>query len=82
MQYPLLTADNYAVWAMKKKANMRAQRVWDAVDPKGKVKDVDDHLDQSALAVIYQAVPDTMMRQLIAKETAREAWTVLQTLHD
>ena len=34
LQYPLLT-DNYPVWAMKMKTNMRAKGVWGAVDPKG-----------------------------------------------
>lgn len=71
--YPVLTTDNYPVWALKMKANMRAQGVWGAVDPKAKDKEVDDKVDQTALAIIYQAVPDSMMRQLIGKETAREA---------
>nr|ADB85284.1 putative retrotransposon protein [Phyllostachys edulis] len=80
--YLVLTTDNYLVWAMKMKANMRAQGVWGVVDPKAKDKEVDNKVDHTALAIIYQAVPDSMMRQLISKETAREVWVTLQKMHE
>ena len=57
----LLVTDNYPVWAMKMKVNMCAQRVWGALDLKGKDKEVDDKVDQGTLAITYQAMPDAMM---------------------
>ena len=82
LQYSLLTTDKYPMWEMKMKANMHAQGVYGAVDPNGKDKEVDDKVDQAALAIIYQAVPDAMMHQLIGNETAREVWETFQTMHE
>ena len=31
--YPMLTLDNYTVWAIKAEAILNAQRVWDAIEP-------------------------------------------------
>lgn len=77
---------------MKMRVNIRAQGVWDAVvdpvdlkgkiDPKGKVVDVDMKVDQTALALIYVAIPDSMLNQLVEKDTTREAWVALCTMHE
>ena len=67
LQYPILSSDNYPIWAMKMKVNMIAQGVWGPVKPKEKDKVVDERLDKMAMAAIYQAVPDSMMRQLIGR---------------
>ena len=71
---------------------MRAQGGWDAVadpvdqkgkiDSKGKVVDVDVKVDQTALALIYAAIPDSILNQLVGKDTAREAWIALRTMHE
>ena len=39
-------------------------------------------MDKTALAIIYQAVLDLMMHQLIGKETTHEAWVTLQKMHE
>lgn len=66
---------------MKMRASLRAQGVWGAVSPK-KGEVVNDKVDQAALAMIYQAVPDSMMSQLVGKETAYETWEALRIMHE
>lgn len=68
VQYPMLTKSNYSIWAIKMKALMRAQGVWDAVVAvSGKV---DDTMDQKALTAIYQSIPDDVSA-FIAEKTTR-----------
>lgn len=89
---PSLTSENYPAWAMKMRVNMRAKGVWDAVadpinykgkiDLKEKVVDVDLKTDQTALALIYAAIPDSMLNQLVGKDRTWEAWVALRTMHE
>lgn len=78
LQYPMLTETNYGSWAVKMKVFMRAQGVWTAVEGK---ELVDERMDQMALAVIFQAVPEAMMMVLAEHETTKEAWDTLKEMH-
>lgn len=77
LHYPVLTRSNYATWAMKMKVYMRAQGVWDAIEP----GDADTRKDQMALAAIYQGVPEDTLFLLAEKETAKAAWEALKTMY-
>lgn len=72
----MLSKSNYAAWAIKVKVYMRAQGVWDAVEP----GTTDTRLDQMALAAIYQGIPDDTLF-LLAEKTAKEAWEALKSMH-
>lgn len=77
VQYPMLTRSNYSIWAVKMKALMRAQGVWDAVVAvSGKV---DDTMDQKALTAIYQSIPDDVFAFIAEKTTSHEAWEAIKT---
>lgn len=71
LQYPLLTRDNYAAWAIKMKVYMCAQGVWDAVEA---TDGVDARQDQIALAAIYHGISEETLFLLAEKTTAKEAW--------
>ncbi|KAL6592624.1 hypothetical protein ACP70R_049299 [Stipagrostis hirtigluma subsp. patula] len=78
LQYPLLTRSNYTAWAIKMKACLKAQGVWEAIDME---KGADTRKDQMALAAIYQGIPEETLLLLAEKETSREAWQMLKTMH-
>ncbi|CAN6299956.1 unnamed protein product [Urochloa humidicola] len=78
LRYPMLGENNYGVWAVKMKIFMRAQGVWAAVENK---KDVDEKMDQMALAAIVQAVPEAMVLAISEEETAEKAWKALEEMH-
>ncbi|KAL6634298.1 hypothetical protein ACP70R_026969 [Stipagrostis hirtigluma subsp. patula] len=78
LQYPLLTRSNYTAWAIKMKACLKAQGVWEAIDME---KGADTCKDQIALAAIYQGISEETLLLLAEKETSREAWQMLKTMH-
>ncbi|XP_020249218.1 uncharacterized protein LOC109826605 [Asparagus officinalis] len=81
LQYPLLTKSNYSAWAINMKVYMRAQGVWDAIEPTDLNDEVETRKDQMALAAIYQAISEETLLVLAEKETAKEAWEMLKTMH-
>nr|GEU85354.1 hypothetical protein [Tanacetum cinerariifolium] len=77
LRYLMLTKTNYSVWAIKMRVNLQAQGVWDATQREG----VEDRQDRMALAAIYQAIPEDVLLMLADKDTAKEAWETLHTMH-
>lgn len=75
LSYPMLNKHNYNTWAIRMKACLRAQGVWDAVVSESS----DVRKDQMAMAAIFQGVPDETLSLLGGKETAKEAWDTLKT---
>ncbi|KAF0914474.1 hypothetical protein E2562_028956 [Oryza meyeriana var. granulata] len=78
LRYPMLSQNNYGVWAVKMKIFMRAQGMWPAVVCK---EAVNKKMDQMALAAIVQAVPEAVVMAISEKETAKEAWDSLKEMH-
>lgn len=52
----MLLRNNYVAWAIKMKVFMKAQGVWDAVEPKTSNTIVKVKKDKMALAAIYQGI--------------------------
>ncbi|GKB05364.1 ribonuclease H-like domain, reverse transcriptase, RNA-dependent DNA polymerase [Tanacetum coccineum] len=77
LRYPMLTKTNYSVWAIKMRVNLQAQGVWDATQREG----IEARQDRMALAAIYQAIPEDVLLMLADKDTAKEAWETLRTMH-
>nr|GEV01728.1 hypothetical protein [Tanacetum cinerariifolium] len=77
LRYSMLTKTNYSVWAIKMRVNLQAQGVWDATQCGG----VKDRQDRMALAAIYQAIPKDVLLMLADKDTAKEGWETLRTMH-
>ena len=66
---------------MKMKVYLSAQGVWDAIESTESLDSLDERKDQMALVAIYQAIPEEMLFLLVEKETAKEAWQTLKTIH-
>ena len=77
LQYPLLTRSNYGAWSIKMRVNLQAQGVWNAIEH----DEVDEQMDRLALAAIYQGVPEDLLLTLAEKDSAKEAWEMLKTMH-
>lgn len=54
--------------------------MWEALEPKEAKAKVDERKDKIALAVIYQGLPEDMLRSLAEKSTAKEAWDALKSM--
>ena len=79
LRYPMLSENNYGVWAVKMKIFMRAQGVWAAVVNKGGVY---EKMDQMALAaVVVQTVREAVAIISSEHETAKEAWDALKEMN-
>uniref|UniRef100_A0A0E0FD82 DUF4219 domain-containing protein n=1 Tax=Oryza meridionalis TaxID=40149 RepID=A0A0E0FD82_9ORYZ len=70
LPYPMLTSTNCSTWAIKMEVNMKAQGIWDAIEPA--VDDVVEK-DKMALACLFGAVPEDVLMQIAKKKTAKEA---------
>lgn len=73
LSYPMLKRGNYTVWAMKMRVNMRAHGIWEAIEPKGSKVTVEEKVEKTALAAIFQGVSDDILLTLEEKNTAKEA---------
>ena len=80
LQYPVLNKTNYTAWATRMKFLMKAQGVWEAIEPTGNVA-VDVKKEEKAMAIISQALSDVTLMQVAAKNTALKVWTALRTMH-
>jgi len=72
----MLTRTNYGEWTVTMKVELRAQRLWNAID-KGTDNEEDD---MSAMEAVLAAVPTEYRESLGAKKTAKEAWEAIATM--
>ncbi|XBI34904.1 hypothetical protein VPH35_120655 [Triticum aestivum] len=79
MAMPMLTADNYTVWAIKAQAILDVHTVWEAVAPGDAA--VNARKDKMARALLLGALPEDVLLQVSTKLTAREVWDSLK-FHD
>ena len=70
-----LTRTNYEEWSVTMKVQLRARRLWNAVD-----KGTDNEEDDPALEDILAAVPAEYRASLGAKSSAKEAWEAIAAM--
>lgn len=80
LHYSMLSRSNYTAWALKMKVFMQAHGVWIAVEPKDPKAEIEEKVDKTALAVIYQGIPEDLLLSVADKATAKEAWEALKTM--
>ncbi|CAN6363526.1 unnamed protein product [Urochloa humidicola] len=81
LHYPMLTRSNYTTWEIKMKVFMCAQGVWDVVEYTGKKEELDTRKDQTAMAAIYQGIPEETLLAVSEKETSKEVWECIKTMY-
>lgn len=71
---------NYTAWSMKMKVFLQAQGMWGAVDETDPKANVEEKIDNVALAMIYRGIPEEVLLSLDENKTAKEAWETIKTL--
>ena len=77
MQCPVLTGDNYTVWAIKAQAILDAHPLWEAVAPANDAA-VNAKKCKTARALLLSGLPKDVLLQVAAKPTTREVWDSLK----
>ncbi|XP_071675729.1 uncharacterized protein [Lolium perenne] len=75
---PMLTRDNYTVWAIKVEANLDVQGVWEAVVPADPTAMVDPEKNKRARAYLLGALSEDILLQVSSKKTAPAIWECLK----
>ncbi|KAJ0908882.1 putative RNA-directed DNA polymerase [Helianthus annuus] len=78
-QVPVLTQTNYPVWAVKVKAIMDANGVWETVEPRALGAEPDEKKAKQALAFLFQAIPEEMVLQMASYTDPKQVWDGLKT---
>ncbi|XP_073363066.1 uncharacterized protein [Aegilops tauschii subsp. strangulata] len=76
MAMPMLTQDNYTVWAIKAQAILDGHTAWEAVAPGDAA--VNARKDKTARALLLGALPEDVLLSVATKPTAREVWDSLK----
>lgn len=71
---PILTDTNYAVWTIRIRLVLKVNKVWDLVEKESK----DSEENDLATALIFQALPETLVLQLGNLETAKKVWDAIK----
>ncbi|KAD5960492.1 hypothetical protein E3N88_11964 [Mikania micrantha] len=78
LQCPMLSMENYNIWAIRIKALFRVHGILEAIEP-GPGVVVEAKKDDMAVAMLYQSIPEELVLQVAAFRTAREIWEALKT---
>ena len=91
---PLFYGTNYAYWKVRMRAFLQSldEKVWQAVEigwtkPKEALADWDEakikaaNFNSKALNALFSAVNNEEFKKMSFTETAKEAWTILQTTY-
>ncbi|XP_035838224.1 uncharacterized protein LOC118485841 [Helianthus annuus] len=80
-QCPILKPTNYTVWAIRIKTILEANGLWETIEPAENAT-VDTKKDKSAIAYLFQAIPEDVVLQVASCKTAKEIWENLKNLKD
>ncbi|GJU20488.1 zinc finger, CCHC-type containing protein [Tanacetum coccineum] len=79
-QCPSLKPSNYSLWAIRIQIILEANGLWEMIEPIDKTIE-DNRKDKTAIAFLYQALPEEQLLQITKHKTAKEIWTALKTKH-
>lgn len=74
IKYPMLTSSNYTVWSMRMKLALKANEVWETIDPGNK----DEKKNNLAMVLICQSIPEVLTLQVGDMSTAKEIWEAIK----
>ena len=92
---PLFYSTNYAYWKVRMRAFLQSldEKVWQVIEigwtkPKEAPTNCDDakikaeNFNNRALNALFNAVTNEEFKKISSTETAKEAWTILQTTYE
>ncbi|GJT66662.1 zinc finger, CCHC-type containing protein [Tanacetum coccineum] len=79
-QCPTLKPSNYSLWAIRMQIILEANGLWEMIEPNEKTQ-ADNKKDKTAIAFLYQALPEEQQLQITKHKTAKAIWDALKTRH-
>ncbi|GKC13133.1 zinc finger, CCHC-type containing protein [Tanacetum coccineum] len=79
-QCPILKPSNYSLWAIRMQIILEANGLWEMIEPNEKTQ-ADNKKDKTAIAFLYQALPEEQLLQITKHKTAKTIWDALKTRH-
>ncbi|GKE81718.1 zinc finger, CCHC-type containing protein [Tanacetum coccineum] len=67
-QCPILKGANYTTWAIRMQIILEANGLWEMIEPNEKTQ-ADNKKDKTAIAFIYQALPEEQLLQITKHKT-------------
>ncbi|KAD5318322.1 hypothetical protein E3N88_18268 [Mikania micrantha] len=77
LQCPKLTTTNYTPWAIMLETILKAQGIWDAIDPVTGAT-VDARKNYTTKAIIYQSLHEDILLQVARYEFAKDVWEAIR----
>nr|GEU55638.1 zinc finger, CCHC-type [Tanacetum cinerariifolium] len=79
-QCSMLKPSNYSLWAIRMQIILEANGLWEMIEPLETTK-ADNKKDKTAIAFLYQALPEEQLLQITKHKTAKAIWDALKTRH-
>ncbi|GKD42076.1 zinc finger, CCHC-type containing protein [Tanacetum coccineum] len=79
-QCPMLKPSNYSLWEIRMQIILEANGLWETIEPL-KMTQPDNKKDKTAIAFLYQALPEEQLLQITKHKTAKAIWDALKTRH-
>nr|GEY86816.1 zinc finger, CCHC-type [Tanacetum cinerariifolium] len=79
-QCPMLTPSNYSLWAIRMQIILEANGLWETIEPNERTQ-ADNRKDKTAIAFLYQALPEDQLLQITKYKTAKAIWDAPKTRH-
>nr|GEV01265.1 zinc finger, CCHC-type [Tanacetum cinerariifolium] len=74
----MLKPSNYPFWAIRMQIILEANGLWKTIEPNEKTR-ADNRKDKTAIAFLYQALPEDQLLQITKYKTAKAIWNALKT---
>ncbi|GKB45100.1 zinc finger, CCHC-type containing protein [Tanacetum coccineum] len=79
-QCPMLKGANYTTWAIRMQIILEAIGFWEMIEP-NLTTEVDTKKYKTAIAYIYQSLPEEQLLLISKYKTAKEVWDALKKRH-
>ncbi|GJR00852.1 zinc finger, CCHC-type containing protein [Tanacetum coccineum] len=79
-QCPMLKGANYTTWAIRMQIILEANGLWEMIEPNEKTQ-ADNKKEKTAIAFLYQALPEEQLLQITKHKIAKTVWDALKTRH-
>ncbi|GJZ43562.1 zinc finger, CCHC-type containing protein [Tanacetum coccineum] len=79
-QCPMLKPSNYSLWAIRMQIILEANGLWEMIEPLETTQS-NNKKDKTAIAFLYQSLPEEQLLQITKHKTAKAIWNALKTRH-
>ncbi|GJW82981.1 ribonuclease H-like domain, reverse transcriptase, RNA-dependent DNA polymerase [Tanacetum coccineum] len=79
-QCPMLNNSNFNILAIRMQVILEANDLWEVVEPQPTTQ-IENKADKTAIAFIFQALPEDQILQIVKHKYAKTVWDALKTRH-